>query len=175
MFTAHRTLRTLAALAVIALAVMVLAGPALAEKFLGKHGDWEAFSDKESGKTVCYMASEPLKMQGKYAKRGASYAMVTHRPAEKSRNVVSIRAGYTHKAGSEVEVAVGKDSFKLFTKDGWAYAPDADADNALVKAMVRGSAMLVIGVSERGTKTTDTYSLKGFTAAYGEISKACKG
>ena len=170
MFT---TIGTRVALA--ALALFVLAGPALAEKFLGKHGDWEAFTDKESGKAVCYMASEPLKMHGNYAKRGASYAMVTHRPAEKSRNVISIRAGYSHKAGSEVEVAVGKDSFKLFTKDGWAYAPDADADNALVKAMIRGSSMVVTGFSERGTKTTDTYSLKGFTAAYGAISKACKG
>jgi hypothetical protein len=39
---------------------------------------------------------------------------------------------------------------------------------------VKGAAMVVVGTSERGTKTTDTYSLKGFTAAYGAISKACK-
>lgn len=169
MFAPFKISATLAALA-----LAMAAAPASAETFLGKHADWEAFSEKESGKAVCYMASEPTKMQGNYSKRGASYAMVTHRPAEKSRNVVSIRAGYPHKAGSEVEVTVGKDSYKLFTKDGWAYAPDADADNALVKAMVRGAAMTVVGVSERGTKTTDTYSLKGFTAAYGAISKACK-
>jgi hypothetical protein len=163
------------AAAVTALAITAFGLPALAETSLGKHGDWEAFSDKESGKPVCYIATEPVKMHGNYSKRGASYAMVTHRPAEKSRNVVSIRAGYTHKPGSEVEVSIGKDTYKLFTKDGWAFAPDADADNALVKAMIRASSMLVTGYSERGTKTTDTYSLKGFTAAYGEISKACKG
>ncbi len=168
-----KPLKMLAAFAL--LTVLAAAGPAGAESFLGKHGDWEAFTDKEAGKLVCYIGSEPTKMRGKYAKRGASYAMVTHRPAEKSRNVVSIRAGYVHKPGSEVEVAIGKLTFKLFTKDGWAFAPDADADNALVKAMVRGAAMTVTGISGRGTKTVDTYSLKGFTAAYGAISKACKG
>ena len=34
--------------------------------------------------------------------------------------------------------------------------------------------MTVKGISGRGTKTTDTYSLKGFTAAYRTIGKACK-
>ena len=75
------------------------AGAVSAESFLGKHGDWEAFSDAEAGKTVCYMGSEPTDKRGKYKVRGATYLMVTHRPAENSKNVVSVRAGYTHKAG----------------------------------------------------------------------------
>lgn len=154
--------------------VLASGGDAWAESFLGKHGAWEAFSDKEAGKTVCYIGSEPTKKRGKYKTRGATYSMVTHRPAEKSKNVVSIRAGFTHKKGSEVTVSVGKTTLKLFTKDGWAYAPDADADNVLVKAMVRGATMIVKGTSSRGTKITDTYSLKGFTAAYRAIGKACK-
>jgi invasion protein IalB len=155
---------------------LVLAGAvgARAETFLGKHGDWEALTDKEAGKTVCYIGSEPTKMRGKYKVRGAAYIMVMHRPAEKSHNVVSVRAGYNYKSGSKTVVSIGKTSFKLFTKDGWAFAPDADADNALVKAMVQGAVMTVKGVSSRGTKTTDTYSLKGFTAAYRAIGKACK-
>ena len=150
------------------------AGAVSAESFLGKHGDWEAFSDSEAGKSVCYMGSEPTDKRGKYNVRGATYLMVTHRPAENSKNVVSVRAGYTHKAGSDVVVAIGKAQFKLFTKDGWAFAPDADADNALVAAMIKGAAMTVVGYSARGTKTTDIYSLKGFTAAYRAIGKACK-
>ncbi len=175
MFEARKNTAALCVSVALALTSPIIPGAAQAESFLGKHGDWEAFADKEDGKSVCYMASEPTKMRGDYTKRGASYAMVTHRPAEKSRNVVSIRAGYDYKPGSEVAVVIGAATFKLFTKDGWAFAPDADADNALVKAMVRGAAMTVVGFSGRGTKTTDSYSLKGFTAAYGAISKACKG
>ena len=113
-------------------------------------------------------------MRGKYKKRGATYIIVTHRPAEKSQNVVSIRAGYTHKASSEVEITIGKKKFKLFTKDGWAFTRDSSTDNALVKAMVRGTVMTVKGISGRGTKTTDTYSLKGFPAASRTIGIACK-
>ena len=32
---------------------------------------------------------------------------------------------------------------------------------------------MATGLSQRGTKTVDTYSLRGFTAAYQAISKAC--
>ena len=41
-------------------------------------------------------------------------------------------------------------------------------------AMKGGKAMVVKGTSSRGTLTTDTYSLAGFTAAYAAIGKACK-
>jgi len=169
-----KTIFSILAFALVTAMAGVSAGTAAAESFLGKHGDWEAFSDVEAGKTVCYMGSEPTDKRGKYNVRGATYMMVTHRPAENSKNVVSVRAGYTHKAGSDVVVIIGKAEFKLFTKDGWAFAPDADADTALVAAMIRGASMNVVGFSARGTKTTDVYSLKGFTAAYRAIGKACK-
>ena len=39
--------------------------------------------------------------------------------------------------------------------------------------MKKGNTMKVIGYSTRGTKTTDTYSLIGFTAAYKYISQIC--
>ena len=40
--------------------------------------------------------------------------------------------------------------------------------------MIRGARLVVKGTSSRGTKTTDTYSLKGFSAAFKAIGKACK-
>ena len=36
-----------------------------------------------------------------------------------------------------------------------------------------GSGMIVRGVSSRGTETTDTYSLNGFTRAHNAIGQAC--
>ena len=44
----------------------------------------------------------------------------------------------------------------------------------MIRAMKRGSKMTVVGTSSRGTKTTDTYSLSGFTKAKGVIDKNCK-
>jgi hypothetical protein len=40
--------------------------------------------------------------------------------------------------------------------------------------MKRGNKMTVIGTSSRGTKTTDTYSLAGFTKTKAVIDKTCK-
>ena len=161
----------------IVLLVCVFAGldtPAAAGTMLSKHGDWEAFTDRESGKLVCYMGSAPTKSRGKYTKRGRTFLLITHRPAEKSKNVISLQAGYTYKKMSEVELAVGETSFKLFTDQQWAFAADTATDNALVKSMIGGAVLIVRGLSSRGTQTTDTYSLKGFTAAYKAIGKACK-
>ena len=55
---------------------------------LGEYGDWTAYSYKEGKNLVCYMASTPKKDEGNYKKRGDIYAVVTHRPADKSYNVV---------------------------------------------------------------------------------------
>ena len=105
---------------------------------------------------------------------GETYILVTHRPAEKSLNVISINAGYTYQSGSEVDVVIGKTTFKMFTDAGHAFAYDSKTDGAIVKAMIRGARMIIKGTSSRGTQTTDTYSLKGFTAAYKAINKSCK-
>ena len=161
----------------IVLLLCILAGadsPALAEISLGKHADWEAFKERENGKLVCYMGAVPTKSQGKYTKRGRTFLLITHRPAEKSKNVISLQAGYTFEKTSEVELAIGETSFKLFTDEQWAFAADTATDSELVKSMIGGAALIVRGLSSRGTQTTDTYSLKGFTAAYKAIGKACK-
>ena len=60
------------------------------------------------------------------------------------------------------------------TGDKYAWPPEAAVTRRLVKAMRAGRDMVVNGVSTRGTKTTDTFSLLGFTAAHKAISKACR-
>ena len=155
---------------------VVSALPALAQeaKLIDSFGDWEAYRESDGGKAVCYVGSQPKKATGKYKKRGEVYVLVTHRPAEKSIGVVSFKAGYTYQTTSEVDVSIGDATFKLFTDAGHAFAYDGKTDKALIEAMAGGARMVVRGTSSRGTRTTDTYSLKGFTAAYKAIGKACK-
>lgn len=142
---------------------------------IGEYGDWTAYSYKDGKNTICYMASTPKKDEGKYKKRGEIYAVVTHRPAEKSYNVVNFVAGYTYKNNSNVIVKIGTTAFNnLFTNGDNAWAPDNATDKKLVEAMKRGQRMTVEGVSSRGTKTKDTYSLAGFSGAYRAISAKCK-
>ncbi len=137
---------------------------------IGVYADWRAYSQG----ATCYMGSEPKKAEGKYKLRDQPYVLVSHRPGNKSIGVIEIGAGYTYKPGSEVDAAIGDESFSLFTKGGNAWARDARTDRALVAAMKAGKAMVVKGTSSRGTLTTDTSSLAGFTAAYAAIGKACK-
>jgi len=149
-----------------------LPAPAFAE-LIDNFGDWSAFVETEAAGTTCFIASEPKKSKGEYAKRGDVNFMVTHRPAEKSLNVISFDSGYTYQSGSEAVVAVGKSEFRLFTDGGVAWAYDAEADKALVGAMRAGSTMTITGTSNRETLTVDTYSLTGFAAAYAAVNKAC--
>lgn len=145
-----------------------------APKLLGKYGDWSAYTYKENGKNVCYMASTPKRDEGKYTQRGDIYAVVTHRPGEKSFDVVNFVAGYTYKKGSKVEIKIGKETFNnIFTDADKAWTLTEKDDKALVAAMKRGERMIVKGVSSRGTQTKDTYSLSGFTRAYKVISAKC--
>ena len=144
-----------------------------APRHIGDYGDWAAYTYKENGKNVCYMASTPKKDEGKYTKRGDIYAVVTHRPAEKSFDVVNIVAGYNYKPESKAVVKIGKETFNLFTADDKAWTLTSQDDKKLVAAMKRGERMIVYGVSSRSTQTKDTYSLQGFMRAYNAISAKC--
>ncbi len=141
---------------------------------IGDFRSWSAFTAKEGNEPVCFMSTQPTKSEGKYNKRGEIYALVSHRPAENRRGEVSFVAGYTFKSESSVEVSVdGGRAFTLYTKDDGAWARDSATDKKLIDEMIKGGNMVVRGTSSRGTATTDTYSLSGFTAAYRAINGAC--
>lgn len=146
-----------------------------AEKALGSFGDWTAHSYTEGKATVCYMVGRPKASEPKNVKRGEIYLMVTHRPATKVRDEVSVYLGYPAKASSDAEAAIGNAKFSLFTQDDAAWARDTKTDRALVEAMQKGQSLVLKATSVRGTATTDTYSLNGFSAAHKAIDAACKG
>jgi len=139
------------------------------------HGDWLAYSQKENGNLACIMSGEPKKSAGKYTKRGQVYLIISHRPSEQRYNEISFQAGYTLKKDSSVVATIdGKKKFSLQSNKGHAWTIDADTDEAMIKALRAGTTLVIKGVSSRGTKTTDTFSLKGFTAAVKSINKTCK-
>ncbi len=142
-------------------------------EYLSSNRDWHAFQFTEGGNKVCYMASRPTSQEGQYTRRGDAFVLVTHRPSENSRNVVSVIAGYTYQPNSEVTMTIGSENFTLFTEQDTAWARDAATDQRLIQAMQRGASMTVRGTSSRGTRTTDTYSLLGFSATHQEINRAC--
>jgi hypothetical protein len=143
-------------------------------KDLGTFGDWRAYEDMEAGKKICYLAAKPDKTEGGYKARGNVFLTVTHRPSAKAFDVVSIVAGYQYKPDSDVAVNVDKNSWSLFTASDRAWARDSATDKAIVKALVKGNSLVAKGTSNRGTPTTDTFALAGFSKAYKAINDACK-
>ncbi len=169
-------MRLILALSALVLASLLLSAEPRAQVIerIGDFRSWSAFTAKEGNEPVCFMSTQPTKAEGKYTKRGEIFALVSHRPAENRRGEVSFVAGYTFEPESVVEVSVDRGrAFTLYTKDDGAWARDTATDKKLIDEMIKGSNMVVRGTSKRGTKTTDTYSLAGFTAAYRAINGAC--
>ncbi|MGN0919812.1 MAG: invasion associated locus B family protein [Alphaproteobacteria bacterium] len=141
---------------------------------LGTFGDWTAYTYHDEMGRICYMASQPTKSTGKYSKRDDVFLMITHRPGEKAFNVVNTVAGYTYKKGSKPTLTIDKKkAISLVSHEDTAWAKDAQTDRQLVEQMKAGSTGVLRGTSRRGTATTDTFSLKGFSKAYQQINEAC--
>lgn len=139
---------------------------------IGRFRDWEAFSAVEQGAKVCYALTAPRESKGAYTNRDPAFLMVTRRPAENVYDEVSAIAGYPYQEGSAPTMRVGDRSFSTVPVNDVAWPKLSDTPR-LVASMKAGSNLLLEGVSARGTKTEDDFSLLGFTAALGAIAKSC--
>jgi hypothetical protein len=160
---------------ITALAAVLAAAHAAAEaKLISKHTDWDASQRTVGKERVCYVSSLPKKSTGKYNKRGEASVIIAHWPKRKRWAEVTVNAGYKYKPKSEVVIRIGGADHRLFTNGEQAYAYKGE-DTKLVRAMRAGASMIVVGVSSRGTRTVDTYSLKGISAALKAIDAECRG
>ena len=141
---------------------------------LGKFKDWTAHSYSEPDSKVCNIWSRPIDSKPANVRRGDIYAFVTHRPGVNSRSAVSFQMGYPLRPGEPVSLQIGNRKFNL-TAEGEAAFAEAQDEPTITNAMRRGNRMVVRGTSTRGTRTTDTYSLSGVTAAHNAINTACPG
>ena len=158
----------------IAFALVLASAPAAqAVEQLAAARHWTAWHDRDDSGVVCYIASKPTKSEGNYSQRGDIFALVSHRPDLKRNGEVSFVAGYAFKEESQVTIKIGSKSFTLFTRGSTAWATSPEDDKALIAAMKASATMIVRGVSVRGTETTDTFSLFGFTAALKAANQAC--
>lgn len=120
------------------------------------------------------MATIPTKSKGKYSKRGDVFLTIAHHPDKNEFDVVNVVAGYTYKKGSSPVISVDKNKgIALESYEGGAWTKNKAADEKLVAQMKKGSTAVLQGRSARGTLTTDTFSLKGFSKAYRDIQKSC--
>lgn len=143
---------------------------------LGQFGDWGAYSATPDGKKVCFALSKPTSgvTDPPGRNRDPSYAFVSTRPAEKVRNEVSVIVGYPQKPGFDATASVDSTNYAMYTQNDGAWVKNAGEEAQMVNAMRKGSSLVIRSESSRGTKTTDTYSLKGISDALEKVATECK-
>ena len=159
-----------AALALFASAT-VASGNELFESF--EH--WHVRAVGEGQERVCWVVSEPTEWEASKAnvRRGDIYLAVSFRPGEGVEEEVNFHAGYPLKEQSRVAVKVGTRNHEMPTYQENAWGANPQEDSVLVSSFKRGRYAVVQGVSTRGTRTTDTFSLIGFSAALQRARDAC--
>jgi invasion protein IalB len=143
---------------------------------LGQFGDWGAYRASPGGKKVCFALSKPTSAKTEPAgrNRDASYAFVSTRPSEKVKNEVSVIVGYPQKPGHDATAAIGSATYAMYTQNDGVWVKNAAEEAQMVDAMRKGADLVVKSESGRGTKTTDTFSLKGIAQALDRVAEECK-
>ena len=129
-------------------------------------GKWNFIKEVD----YCFIGSAPVETDLPESKqRGITYILV-YRINKSKDAIVQIAAGYPYKKDQNVDVTIDNVQFDFYSDDDTAWSND---DNKVIFAMKKGIKLIVNGESSRGTKTTDIYTLKGFTAAYNKLFNDC--
>ena len=142
---------------------------------LGQYGDWGAYSATPGGKKICFALAKPnaSTTNPPNRPRDPAFLFVSTRPAEKVKEEISVIIGYPFKPNSDASAEIGTANFAMYTQNDGAWIKNAAEEARMVDAMRKGSDLVVKGESGRGTKTTDTFSLKGIDQALRRIGQEC--
>lgn len=144
-------------------------------KELGVFKDWVAYEGEYQGKKICFIESRPATMDRRLANRQLANvrATVVNRPADRVKGEVVIQTGFPIASDVFADVDIDNNAFKMATDpSGMLWLPTRN-EPAFVNAMRRGINMTT-KVKSGSTTVSDTYSLRGFTAALGAIDQACR-
>jgi Invasion associated locus B (IalB) protein len=143
---------------------------------LGQFGEWGAYRATPGGKKICFALSKPTSVASDPTgrNRDPAYAFVSTRPSEKVKNEVSVILGYQQKPGRDASAAIGSATYAMYTQNDGAWVKNAAEEPQMVETMRKGSDLVVKSESSKGTKTTDTYSLKGIVQALDKVAEECR-
>lgn len=170
--------------------VLPLASLAQSLELVSVQEDWRIYRDNATSPT-CFVYAEPSTWsaardgQPVSVERGDIRFFITVAADAPDVTEPSFRAGYTLTTDSAATVSISGVETSLYPNaeycaqtgsidrcEQYAWTQPAD-DAALIGAMQAGSDAIVTARSQRGTVTTDTFSLTGFTAALNDAREAC--
>lgn len=161
---------------VACLAASSFAAPAIAQEAtnLGTFKAWTAWKGRDANGEMCYISSQPEKSAPDGVNRSPIHFLVIHRKGLGTKNEVQTLIGYPfNTSGAGASATIDGKTYPMVTEGEAAWLASAGDEANFVAALKAGSTLVVKGTSQRGTNTTDTYSLGGVTAAMTEIDKAC--
>lgn len=162
---------TLALVSFALLGVGVAHGKAMV---MNEFGAWSLHQSRDAGHNICYVVSKPKSKKPSNANRAAIVFYISAWPKDGVRNQVSVKLGYPINKDKTITAQVGTDVFKMAARGERAYIYDATQELKLLEAMKKGATMVLKATSQRGTRTTDTYSLSGISAALKALASNCK-
>ena len=132
-------------------------------------GKWNFVKDDE----YCYIGSIPNETDlAKEKIRGDTYILV-YKMIGNPDSIVQIEAGYNYKFNQDIEVKIDSTNYKFYTTEDVSDTAWTNEDATVIFAMKKGLKLVVTGTSNRGTVTNDTYTLKGFTAVFNQLTEDC--
>jgi invasion protein IalB len=145
------------------------AAKAGAAKAIGKFEDWTAATNKEAGQTVCYAFTYALASKPAISGRDRVVLTVTERTG--GRDAVAISAGFSYATNATVSVVIdAQPPLDFYTSQRSAFSRDG---HATVQGFLKGLRVVATSPGPKNVQVADTFSLKGFNAAYAAIVKAC--
>ncbi len=140
---------------------------------LGAYGNWSLNATPDAANKTCFAATSPTQKEPAGANRAPVVLYISAWPKEGVKSEISLKLGYKIKGGSDVVVTIGTATYTLFGKDDRAFVADPTQELKLLEEMKKGSKLQVQATSERGTATTDTYSLAGLSQALKALAQSC--
>ena len=137
--------------------------------FALEKGSWTLTTDND----WCYIGSLPIKSDlPETKKRGENYILV-YKIIGSDQNIVQVEAGYQYNLDKDIIVKIDNTSFEFYSTEDSSETAWTDNDEKVIYAMKKGLELVLIGQSNRGTMTKDTYTLKGFTSAINKLNEDC--
>ena len=132
-------------------------------------GKWSFVKTDE----YCYIGSLATATDLPPEKNRGDFYILVYKNIRNPETIVQIEAGYNYKIGPDIIVKIDKGEYVFYTTKDLPSAAWTNEDKKVIFAMNKGLELNVIGESSRGTITNDTYTLKGFTAAYNKLAEDC--
>ena len=140
---------------------------------VGKFKDWEVIMVSDESNKVCFAHSKPVLQSPKKDLREARL-FISFRPYNKVSDEISTTSGYEYNKQNTITAKSGKSKFKFdISQENFAWIASNKVEKKMIKAMKRGTRIMITGYNKSGSQTKDHYSLMGFTKAYNSAKKNC--